>query len=655
MGLNPAEWLLTPVPTLLYWAFLAAFTLAFHGVASRLVSSESARALIPLVATTVGSLLLWIAIRAGLEESLQFNLNYALAGSLGTLCLTWTLRRFAGFSFGPAIVAGIGAITAAALSLSHAGAAMVIRAFGFGVAAENALEYALVLSCVGAVAGAIGAHRPAMGWSLALAGCLIGVGMPAVAILRAEAPAPKRENQQPNILLITADTMRADYASLYGGPAPTPVLEELARRGARFDSAISLAPWTVPSLSGLFSSKYPPSVSSGVRGEERAQELTLYGQIPAYWLGEEGHSFPERVRDLGYDTAAFVSNFAMRKQRWLIDGFDRHLIMAPVLEKLDGPFVKSPFLRSMLRSLWPSLYELRPFDYTRPVTELATGYLRSQKHRPFFLWAHYVDPHTPYDPPAEFRSMSGSFPFYPYEKQRHGWDERDYVRSLYAAEISYVDDSIGKVLRTLEALGLSDQTYVVFASDHGEELWDHAGFGHGHSMFDELLHVPLVIAGPGIATQTIAKTVSFIDLLPTMADWLGIAADPSWRGTSWAGALRRGSFPPGESPVFAQSTGVLPPPPEPLQAVILGRYKLIRGMESGTLRLYDRSADPLEQNNRAGAHPRIVAQMKAALDRWSKSFPVSFEVFAAEGQELEADPEMIENLKALGYLPSDSP
>jgi arylsulfatase len=655
IGLRPGEWFLTLGPPLFYWGLIAAGTLAIDRGLSKLVKNSRAQSFFPLVASCATTMVLCSAIRFGLESRLHSDLGYGLLASLATLCLAWPLLRVAGFSFGPAFVAGTGAVAAAALSLHNAGSTMMIRAFGFEAAATVSLQYAVVIGSLGLVAGTLAARRPQVGWLVAIALCLFGVGTPAISRWQMDAVAAGRGNEGPNILLVTADSMRADYASLYGGQSPTPVLEALASSGAKFDHAISLAPWTVPSLSGLFSSKYPPSVTPGIRGEERDQQLTLYGQIPAYWLGALGQSLPRRLRDRGYDTAAFVANFAMRKQRWLIDDFDYHLVMQPLMKELRGPFAKSPFLSCLLQAILPSFYELHPFDHTRAVTALSRRFIRYHKGERFFLWAHFLDPHSPYDPPEAYRSMSGPFPFYPYQNRRHDWDKKDYIRSLYAGEISYVDDSIGEILDILRELDLDDRTYVVFTSDHGEELWDHSDFGHGHSVYDELLRVPLVIAGPGIPAQVVSRTVSTIDLLPTLADWTNLAADPEWRGSSWAAALAQGSFEPGETPVFAQATGVLPPPPEPLQAVVLGNYKLVRGMESGKLSLYDRGADPSESINRADALPGITRKLKRALNRWSKSFPVSFDVFAAEGENLEPDPEMIENLKLLGYLPSDSP
>ena len=655
MGLSPGEWASSLGPAVLYWGFVALVAIAIDRGLSKLLPDSRFRLLTPFISSAAAITLLWMVIRHGLEPLLRSDLGYAFGVSLAIILLAELLRGIARLSIGPALIAGIGATAAAAFSLQVSAMTWATRVFGFDVAVSIALRHAAILGSLALLAGLIAARRPVLGWSAAIAVCLIGLGTPAVSKLRAEAAAEDRENVGPNIVLLTADSMRADFASVYGGATPTPSLEALARSGARFDQAISLAPWTVPSLAGLFSSKYPPSVSPGLDEAERGEQLSLYGQISSYWLGERGESLARRLGDRGYETGAFVANFAMLKQRWLLDDFDSHLVMPHSLETQRGPFSKSPFLSSTLRSLRPSLYELHSFDYTRAVTDLARQFIRYRKGQRFFLWAHYLDPHAPYDPPEAFRTTKGPFPFFPYEDRTHHENQKEYIQSLYSGEIRYVDASIGRILETLHELGLADRTYVVFASDHGEELWDHEGFGHGHSVFDELLRVPLLIAGPGIAPQTVDQPVSTIDLLPTLTDWTGLAADPQWRGSSWADALQRGKFEGAGAPVFSQATGVLPAPPEPLQSVVLGDYKLIRGMESGQVRLYDRAKDPGEHRDLARAHPQLVRRMRDALDRWARSFPVTFDTFGAEGQMPEPDPETIENLKALGYLPDDSP
>ena len=146
-----------------------------------------------------------------------------------------------------------------------------------------------------------------------------------------------------------------------------------------------------------------------------------------------------------------------------------------------------------------------------------------------------------------------------------------------------------------------------------------------------------------------------IDFLPTLADWTDVPADASWRGASWAESLRNAAFEESLSPIFSQATGVLPPPPEPLQSVIVGNNKLIRGMETGRVSMFNRASDPGEQNDLAAERPKLTARLLHELDAWAGSFPVTFGTFGATGEMPQPDQETLDNLKALGYLPDDTP
>ena len=505
------------------------------------------------------------------------------------------------------------------------------------------------------VAGVIGSRRPAWRMRAGVAVCLIAVGYPVYKQVNADRLAAQRPISGPNILMITADTMRADYLSVYGGRVETPVLEAFAEKGAKFEQAISLAPWTIPSFNGMFSSKFPPSVDPNLPESVRDEQMTLYGQIGTYWRGADDKSLPGRLRDRGYHASAIIGNFAMRRERWLLDDFNTVRVIIPLLETWHGPFARSPFLSTTLRSLGPSLYVAHPFDTTRAVTEYTQSTLRYLSAERFFFWAHFFDPHTPYDPPAEYRSRTGPYEFLGFDGPSDGFEDKDYVRTLYSGEIRYVDDGVGSILETLDDTGLGENTYVVFASDHGEEFWDHGSFGHGHSVYDELLHVPLIITGPGIPAQSVSRPVSMIDFLPTLAEWAGLSADPEWRGSSLASSLRNANFPQSSEPIFSQGTGRLPPPPEPLQSVIVGNNKLIYGMETGGIQLFNRHKDPAETIDVAKTRRKMVERLRGRLDDWSESFPVTFGAFLKQGTTLETDHEMLENLKVLGYLPDDTP
>jgi hypothetical protein len=149
--------------------------------------------------------------------------------------------------------------------------------------------------------------------------------------------------------------------------------------------------------------------------------------------------------------------------------------------------------------------------------------------------------------------------------------------------------------------------------------------------------------------------VSMIDFAPTLAEWVDVPADAEWRGKSWASSLRAAKFDMKIEPIFSQATGRLPPPPEPLQSVIIGSTKMVYGMESGSYRMFNLFKDPGEQKNIMNGRKHMSMKLRRALDDWSASFPVTFGAFANQGKVLEPDLETLENLKALGYLPEDTP
>jgi len=265
---------------------------------------------------------------------------------------------------------------------------------------------------------------------------------------------------------------------------------------------------------------------------------------------------------------------------------------------------------------------------------------------------------VPYDPPARYRTLDGQWPFfYPYEGGEQwglpiiGKDfsipesQHDYIRSLYEGEIRYVDELVGELVDELEARGLRDKTYICFTADHGEELWDHGGWEHAHTVYNELIHVPLFFVGPGIKPQRVTQPVSAVELMPTLADLMGIDSDSNWRGQS-LGAVVRGEASVEDKPLFAQATSNKAWP-NPLQAVISDGYKLIRGAGDDHVWLYSLTDDPHETRDLAGEQPELVSAMRQLLEDWMGSFTWAFN---ADVSNPEQEQERIEALKSMGYL-----
>ncbi|MBN2309201.1 MAG: sulfatase, partial [Candidatus Hydrogenedentes bacterium] len=461
----------------------------------------------------------------------------------------------------------------------------------------------------------------------------------------------------PNVLLITADALRADYCSTYGGQVPTPHLDALAKRGVLFRHCVAVAPWTTPSLNGLMTSRYAPALKSEIERQSDPDALD-YRDLAGYWCDRAGRSFADRLGDAAIETAVFAGNWRISLEFWLIKAFHHHLRLWPQHAERRGPLRRLPLLHGTVAARLPGLAPTRQLDTTRVLTDHTVAFLRRHADAadaPFFLWVHFFDPHGPFDPPARYRTQEGPWPVFPPE----GGDapnlltmpeaERAYVRSLYEGEIRYVDDALGRILDEAEALGLDENTVVWFSSDHGEELWDRSWWGHGHTLHEELLHVPLVVAGPGIEAGEVGRPVSHVDVVPTIAELMHVEPSARWHGSSLAGLLEHPGDDGGGAPCFAQANDYFPAA-EPAQSVVSGGHKLIRWRNTGRAELYDLEADPREEHDIAGHNGRLVDSLTAFLDEWAASFPSTYEAFHADaGAAVELTEEEIEGLKALGY------
>lgn len=457
-------------------------------------------------------------------------------------------------------------------------------------------------------------------------------------------------SQKHNLLLITSDTLRTDVLSVYGGPVNAPNVQKLADRATHFDFHYSLAPWTLPSFSGLFSSRYPLSLTPNTEHKLLEFEVGSFDRLAPYMLPDGATLLGQELMKRGYRTAAYCTNPTVSTLKWLKKGFGNWEVTGVVqLDGPHGPLALFSSLANFVSPVWPDARTVRPIDYSVLVTRYVEDFLRHHRGQPFFLWVHFMDPHTPYDPPSRFRTEPFTNDNLPYPPSGAKLD-KNMVRALYQAEVAYVDEQLGVIMNEIDRLGLGDNTYVVFSSDHGEELFEHGKFGHGMTLFEEQIRVPLLIAGPGIRRALIKKPISAIDLIPTLAELMHVPSQPAWQGRSLAATLTKG-VPLKSRVVFFQGTGLLPKPPEPLQGLRRGDLKLIRGMNTGKMRLFDLKHDPKETRDIARAAPGIIETLEPILTIWRQSFPESIGMFHLLRKEsVKPDPKVIRNLKALGYI-----
>lgn len=302
----------------------------------------------------------------------------------------------------------------------------------------------------------------------------------------------------PNVILIVPDALRADHLGCYGYSRPTsPQIDKFAADALIFEKAMSNSPWTKPSMGTVFTSIYP-------------HEHQAFSWMDN--LSDEYLTIAEVFRNRNYATFAIQTNPAITKKHNFRQGFQYYSEM--VLEK--GEVVTSSF----------------------------NSWVKKHKKKPFFAYLHYMDTHVPYNAPQEFSQIFGlknDALFIPGEFQTNdvrllgemGLSVRDKqsLVNLYDAAIKYFDSNFEKILDNLKKLGILNETIIILTSDHGEEFWEHDGFAHGHTVYNEVLHVPLIIGYmPHLPGKRIKSYVQLLDFFPTVLSLAGIKNDFELRG-----------------------------------------------------------------------------------------------------------------------------
>ncbi len=629
-----------------------AVLLAVTAVALRKRTPPSA--LTPL-AITLTALAIWFVLSANVPNPDSVWWALVPVSVVAIPAFIWGLAVRAGYQ-GPRLSLALFFVvcsTATALMLNG-------RAFTFEAAGpDRARKYALIwmglLTCLIVALVIVDKRRSLKPATFVLVAILLASLYPAGLATQRYAQRFGYGEASPNVMIVTIDTLRADACSVYGGAAQTPAMKAIAEDGVVFERCYSLSPWTIPSLDGLFTSRYPPGLTPNAPHAQRQQEGLSYAKLTDYWQDADGLTFIDRINK-DYQTVAINGNPTLDSQRWLLDRFDRYLLVDALNDQEPKHLANAPLLRAALARFWPTLNDTRFVDTTARITEYAANYLRAANGKPFFLWIHYMDPHGPYNPPQRFRSRPTPWDAFPPAKSfaakmalQLSDADRDAARSLYYGEIEYVDNCIGTLTRQMRAANLFDSTILILSADHGESLWEHMGWGHAYDLYDEQIHVPLVIAGPGIESGRIAQPVSAIDLLPTLAELMGAPIQQAWRGRSLASALAAPHAEFAATPSFAQATSFAPYNPEARQAIIEANWKLIQGLETGEQRLFNIETDPHEQHNLAETNPPELARLAERLATWRASFPASFAEFP--GFEAEApEDDFVEKMRALGYL-----
>lgn len=354
----------------------------------------------------------------------------------------------------------------------------------------------------------------------------------------------------PDIILISIDTLRPDHLGTYGyGRDTSPVLDSLAARGATFENAFAQSSWTLPSHVSLMTSTYP--AVHQVDTERRS-------------LPESIPTLAESLQAHGYETTGFVSWIYLAAKFGFARGFDRYDELVPPRELQDSSSKHSVRAAGIVDSVLVWARESHasrlplhdPVDRDGSATRDGASGQRNDtrradsasSRRPFFLFVHFFDPHMDYDPPlADARHFdpsiestdAGSYdalkPYIAGISANVPPIPKDVIRraiDLYDAEIRYTDRELGRLFDGLSELGMLDRAVIVVTSDHGEEFGEHGSMeGHQWTLYDEVLHVPLLVVAPGVGPGSrIPQIVESIDIAPTLLRWAGIDAPPSYQG-----------------------------------------------------------------------------------------------------------------------------
>lgn len=446
----------------------------------------------------------------------------------------------------------------------------------------------------------------------------------------------QREHPIKHVVLIVVDTLRPDFITAYNPQGePTPHIDQLAQEGILFQKAVSPSPWTLPSIASLMTG-LSPKVHLTTR--------------PGFRLPDAFPTLAEYMHDAGYVTVAFGSNPNLRTDSNLNQGFlEYQFFPEPSMGKSLGARV--------LERLFPDQFRRR--ISTSRLTELANSWLESNHEKDSFLWLHYFDPHHPYAPPPDFlpdeQPPSAIGVSFDITDEVHfgafvpSIAERKWIKRLYGSEIRYVDQNIGRLLDTLRQLGIYEESLIILTSDHGEEFWEHEGMGHGHSLYDEQLQVPLIMKLPrSTERKRISTRVSMAGIMPTILELCGIDYD---RKTLSVGSLvplwgmKPESFL--ERPLI--STGLARN--EDRESVVFGGVKYIRTVLTHREELYDLIVDPGEHNSLAHSSVEKVEQARKILREQGKAAATLRQHYGLAGEEKrELDEETKELLKTLGYV-----
>jgi len=394
----------------------------------------------------------------------------------------------------------------------------------------------------------------------------------------------KGEDRPLNVLLISIDTLRADRLSCYGYERPTsPSIDGLAARGLLFENSIAHSPWTLPSHAAMLTGRFPHRIGMVSGTSKLPHDVATLASI---------------LDENRYLTGAFVNSYYLQDKH----GFDRGFLTFEFVGDVE-------------------------INRGREITRKATEWLDRYGKKKFFLFVHYYDVHSSFTPSEEYARLftkeydgpadGNTFQLLGARTGKVELSEKDiaHVSDLYDAEIRQLDAQIGRLLEHLASLGLDGRTLVVLSADHGEEFLEHGGLLHGMTFYNEVINVPLLMAGPGVpAGRRVTGIAALADIVPTVLGRLGIAHDGPFDGIDL--------FADGEPDYEAKWERFVPASadhnnekPDIKRMVRNQRFKFLFNRLTGERELYDLVNDPGETHDLSAERPGLADEFMHELEQ----------------------------------------
>ena len=447
--------------------------------------------------------------------------------------------------------------------------------------------------------------------------------MSCVLIVATIAPSAGPDRSRLNIIVITVDALRADHLGVYGYSRPTsPSIDAFAKEAVVVSDGISQAPYTKASIASLLTGLYPTAHKTYTTNVTLGQLMTTgvgKSSVPSTdVLGPELQTLPEALHDAGFETFALTSNPYLISDFGFAQGFEHFRFLSEHRDTASARFVLAEAIKA----------------------------LDGRSKRPFFLWVHLMEPHSPYTPPEPYRSM---FPplapprpidpsVIPARMQIGDSRDLNLYQARYDGEVRTADAAIGGFFEELRRRRLWNRTLIVVTADHGESFMEHGVLEHNTWLYDELVHVPLLIRIPGVTPRRVRMQLQLVDLYPTLARVARAKVPDGLHGRDRLLELQGRAA--ADSYAYSELVGVR-------FSIRTLEWKYISSLQGGR-QLFDLRVDPREQNNLARQQPKRVEQLERELRRVVAMAVKSGE--GVSGQSTLVAPEVLRQLRSLGYI-----